>query len=93
MDMEKVQVFYKQFSIARIFREDPNLFWKRVAFHGNICKPFLLSKGCDGFRYRGSKSSLIFFKTNHAPTEISFLFFPRAFYDFTGNMFSRAFHR
>lgn len=43
----------KQFSTARIFREDPNPIWKRVAFHGNICKPFLLWKGCDGFRDRG----------------------------------------
>lgn len=67
--MEKVKVFYKQFSDTRIFCEHPKPIWKRVAFHGNVCEPFLLSKGCDGFRDRDFKSSLpLIFEINHAPT-------------------------
>lgn len=67
--MEKVKVFYKQFSNTRIFCEHPKPSWKRVAIHGNVCEPILLSKGCDGFRDRDFKSSLpLIFEINHAPT-------------------------
>lgn len=44
MDVEKVQVFYKQFSIARIFREDPNLFGKGWLLMGIFVNRFYCRK-------------------------------------------------